>query len=153
VLPPGLLLSRIARATLLAILIGACAGGVGTPAFAATFPPSSDGLVDAMPVSFIDQTGLVASISVATSTTDGPKVSAESGDANALRIEWLGTACDGQISLVLNPAGADYEVAIHIDPTPAGGFGCQDIELPRGLTVHLRQPVAPERVTINEVFP
>jgi hypothetical protein len=143
---------------LVALTLGGCAGGFGAPAIEATFPPSSDGLVDAMVVSLVDQTGLVTGTTPAVGgvTGDGgPKVVAEPGDANALRIEWLGNDCDGRTSIVFVASGdADgYLATIHVDPTPAGGFGCQQIDLPRALTVRLRQPIAPDRVTITQQFP
>jgi len=153
VLRSGSLLRLIAFA---ALTLGACARGAG-PAIEATFPPSSDGLVDAMVVSLVDQTGLVTATTVAAgagATGDGgPRVVAEPGDPNALRLEWLGSDCDGRTSIVLVESGDDYLATIHVDPTPAGGFGCGQIDLPRALTVHLREPIAPERITITQQFP
>ena len=139
--------------------VAACARGNGPHAIEATFPPSSDGLVDAMVVSLVDQTGLVTGTTVAAAggaTVDGePRIVAEPGDANALRIEWLGNDCDGRTSIVLVASGDGhtYVATIHVDPTPAGGFGCGQIDVPRALTVRLREPIAPERVTISQQYP
>ena len=140
-------------AAFVSLVLGGCTGSFGQPAFAATFPPSSDGVVDAMSISLVDQTGLVTGITPAVAAGAGTRAIAEPGDAGAIRIEWLGNDCDGRTTMVLIVSGDGYLATIHVDPTPAGGFGCHAIDLPRAVTVRLREPIAPDRVTVTHQYP
>lgn len=111
-----------------------------------------------MVVSVIDQTGLVRAVSISASTTGQVRVLSDPSALNGVRLEWVGTDCDGQTTLVLGVSGGTaprptYEVALHVDPTVAGGFGCNSIDLPRAIVVSLTEPVEPERITIKPRFP
>lgn len=138
---------------LLAFLVAGCAATAGPGTFNATFPPDPAAEVDATAVSLIDQTGLVTAMSPATETTGAGGVRSVPGDPNALLIEWPGNTCDGRISTVLAGAGGAYTLTVHVKPSLAGGFGCTALSIARSVTVHLREPIAPDRVTIEQVYP
>ena len=138
---------------LLAFLIAGCASTAGPGTFLATFPPDPAADVAATAVSLIDQTGLVTAMSPAMATTGVGGARAVPGDPNALLMEWPGDTCDGRISTVLTVAGGGYLLTVHAKPSLAGGLACTALTIARAMTVHLREPIAPDRVTIQQVYP
>lgn len=138
---------------LVALLLAGCASTAGPGTFLATFPPDPAAGVAATAVSLIDQTGLVTAMTPAGDTTSARGARSVPGDPNALLIEWQGDTCDGRISTVLTVAGDGYLLTVHAKPSLAGGLACTALTIARAMTVHLREPIAPDRVTIQQVYP
>jgi len=152
-------LARAARSLALPLaLVGVLAGvaacsGSGPPTFTTTFPaPTGDEGLEAMPVSLVDQTGLVTGIAPASGPVEHQGVRQAPGVANAVRVEWLGGPCDDRATLVFGDIGSGYEVAVHNDhpivpvTCPAGTIG-------RALTITFNGPIDPTQVSVNERFP
>jgi hypothetical protein len=137
----------------LAMVVGACGALGGQAAFNATFPPLTNPAIGATPVSLVDQTGLVTGMDIVPAPVSSPGVTAEAGDANALRATWLGTDCDGRITLVLGETGAGYGLTVHVNPGVAGGLGCKAIEVVRAVAIRFRSPLDPARITISQQYP
>ena len=148
---------RLSTVLLVLALVASVAGCSrnGPSTFTAEFPAQPDLGVDAVPISLIDQTGLVTTVRTAPpgDVRDGPRVEAEPNIANGLRVSWLGEGCDNRLSLVFGPSARGYELAIHVDPNAAGGFGCVDVTIARGLSITLSEPVDPASVTVSRPFP
>jgi hypothetical protein len=136
-----------------AVLVG-CSRGAH-PNLTTEFPAQPELHVDAMAVTLIDQTGLVTGIRTATpaDVRDGPVVETEPAIENGLRISWPGNGCDRRLTLVFGEGAGGYDLAIHIDPTPAGGLGCVQVTLERGISITLSGPIDPASVTVSTPFP
>ena len=144
--------SLLAALALVACVVSAgCGGGpVATP-FLVTYPAATAG-ADAVPISLIDQTGLVTGMVVAAETAaDG--VSAVPGRPNVLRASWAGGACDDRATLVLNKLGAGYELAIHNHPRFTAGIECDASAVTRAVDIAFTQPIDPAALTLNVEFP
>ena len=133
------------------VAAAACGGGpIATP-FAIIYPAATaDG--DAVPISLIDQTGLVTGMTqAATAAAEG--VSAVPGEPNVLRASWPGGACDDRATLVLNKLGAGYELAIHNHPRFTAGIECDASAVTRAVDITFSQPLDPAALSLNIVFP
>jgi len=128
-----------------------CGGGpVATP-FIIEYPAATAG-ADAVPISLIDQTGLVTGMSQGSGAA-AEGVSAVAGEPNVLRVAWPGGACDDRATLVLNKLGAGYELAIHNHPRFTAGIECDASAVTRAVDITFMQPLDPAALTLNIVFP
>jgi len=133
--------------------LAAC-GSAGPSPFAVTYPAATAG-VDPVPISLIDQTGLVSAIAVAPASSmgAGAGVEAAPGLTNGLRIGWQGGPCDDRTTLVLNDLGARYELAIHNHPPITAGMTCDDSIVTRVVDITFNRHLDPEQVTLNVQYP
>jgi len=141
-----------AVAALLIVALSACASGGGAP-FTASYPAATaDG--NPVPISLVDQTGLVTAMVAAPDAAAGAAVEAVPGSANALRVSWQGGACDDRSTLVLNAMGGGrYELAIHNHPPITAGFDCDASTVARVIEITLSQPLAPEQLSLSLQYP
>ena len=144
--------SLLAALALVACLACAgCGGGpVATP-FLIPYPAATAG-GDPVPISLIDQTGLVTGMGVADATAS-EGVSAVPGQPNVLRASWAGGVCDDRATLVLNKLGAGYELAIHNHPRFTAGIECDASAVTRAVDIVFRQPIDPAALTLDIQFP
>jgi len=146
-----LVLTGAAAALLIAALSG-CGSG-GTVPFTVSYPAATaDG--DPVPISLVDQTGLVTSMILAPDASAGSDVEAVPGNANALRVSWQGGPCDDRETLVLNDIGGGrYELAIHNHPPITAGFSCDASTVARVIEISFKQRLEPERLSLNIQYP
>jgi hypothetical protein len=147
-MPHRVLLGAVA---LLACLsVAGCSGEALPSPFAIEYPAATAG-GDPLPVSLIDQTGLVTAMAVA---AEAPPegVSTVPGQPNVIRVGWPGGICDDRATLVLNPIGARYQLTIHNHPRFTAGIECGDGVVTRGVDITFSQPL-PGALTLNIVFP
>jgi hypothetical protein len=140
-----------ALALLACLAVAGCAGEAVPSPFAVEYPAATAG-GEHVPVSLIDQTGIVTAMSVA------PEAAAEGvrgvpGQPNVLRVSWPGGLCDDRATLVMNRIGARYELAIHNHPRFTAGIECDDSAVTRAVDIALRQPLDPAALTLNIQFP
>ena len=145
-------LVHLATAAVVACIATAGCGGdaVASP-FSVQYPAATAG-GDAVPVTLIDQTGLVTAMTVA-SEAAAEGVSSVPGQPGVLRASWAGGACDDRATLVLNKVGPGYELAIHNHPRITAGFECDDGAIARAVDITFRQPLEPGDLTLNIEFP
>lgn len=141
-----------AAAVLLFAALSGCGSGGGVP-FTVSYPAATaDG--DPVPISLVDQTGLVTSLTLAPDASAGSDVEAVPGNANALRVSWPGGPCDDRETLVLNDIGGErYELAIHNHPPITAGFSCDTSTVARVIEISFKQPLAPEQLSLNITYP
>ena len=133
------------------VAFAGCGGGpVATP-FAVAYPAATAG-ADAVPISLIDQTGLVTGLAAADEAA-AQGVSAVPGQPNALRASWAGGVCDDRTTLVLNKLGAGYELAIHNHPRFTAGIECDASAVTRAVDITFGQPVDPAALSLSIQFP
>ena len=144
--------SLLAALALVACVASAgCGGGpIATP-FLANYPAATAG-GDAVPISLIDQTGLVTGLAVANEAA-AEGVSAVPGQPNALRASWAGGVCDDRVTLVLNKLGAGYELAIHNHPRFTAGIECDASAVTRAVDITFTQPIDPAALSLKILFP
>jgi hypothetical protein len=140
-------------ATALAILLAGCTSTGGPTTWTATFPADATAEADPIPISLIDQTGLVTGMALAPAGTGESHVTLDPTDPLALRMDWAGSNCDGRISAVMSASGDGYTVTIHVNPSVAGGFGCTAVPVLRAIAIHVRKPIDPGTFTIVQVYP
>jgi hypothetical protein len=144
--------SLLAAVALVAcVAFAGCGGGpVATP-FSVAYPAATTG-ADAVPISLIDQTGLVTGMAVAEEAA-AEGVSAVPGKANVLRASWAGGVCDDRATLVLNKLGTGYELAIHNHPRFTAGIECDASAVLRAVDITFAQPINPAALSLNIEFP
>ena len=139
-------------AVALATLAGCGVGPVSTP-FVLGYPASTAG-ADPMPISLIDQVGLVTAIAAAPGTTGSAGVEVAPGLSSALRVSWQGGPCDDRVTLVLNDIGGGrYELAIHNHPPITAGFSCDDSNVLRVVDITFNRHLDPQDLTLNVQYP
>jgi len=144
--------SLLAAVALVAcVAFAGCGGGpVATP-FSVAYPAATAG-ADAVPISLIDQTGLVTGMAVAEEAA-AEGVSAVPGKPNLLRASWAGGVCDDRATLVLNKLGTGYELAIHDHPRFTAGIECDASAVTRAIDITFAQPIDPTALSLNIQFP
>jgi hypothetical protein len=139
-------------ATVLVSLAGCGSGAVATP-LTVSYPASTAG-ADPVPISLVDQTGLVTAIAAAPAGSAAPGVAAVPGEANTLRVSWEGGPCDDRATLVLNDVGGDrYELAIHNHPPITAGIACDASTVLRTVDIKLSRQLDPAQLTLNIEYP
>ena len=123
---------------------------VATPSSVAS--PAAPAGADAVPISLIDQTGLVIGLAVAEEAA-AEGVSAVPGKPNVVRASWAGGVCDDRATLVLNKLGTGYELAIHNHPGFTGGSECDASAVTRAIDITFAQPIDPTALSLNIQFP
>src|SRR5262245_47616062 len=136
----------------LASLAG-CGSSPGPSPFTAIYPAATAGL-DPLPISLVDQTGLVTGIAVASAEAASPGVEAVPGTATTLRATWQGGPCDDRATLVLNALGGDlYELAIHNHPPITAGISCDATTILRTVDIAFDRQLDPSQLTLNVTYP
>jgi hypothetical protein len=142
----------LAALALVACLASAgCVGGPVPTPFSVAYPAATAG-ADAVPISLIDQTGLITGFAVAGEPA-AEGVSAVPGRPNVLRASWAGGACDDRATLVLNRLGAGYELAIHNHPRFTAGIECDASAVTRAVDITFAQPIDPTALSLSIQFP
>lgn len=137
----------------LAAALLACRGGTGPPTFETTFPARPGGTqVNALPVSLVDQTGLVTGIVWATGGGGEGTVSGLPGTPNAMRVKWTSGACDDRATLVFIPVGGGYSIAVHNRQSMAV-ITCEAAAVPRALDISLTNGIDLGSVTVTVEYP
>ena len=148
----GLLIGPVAAlAAALVSLVGCGPGPVATP-LALSYPAATAG-ADPMPISLVDQTGLVTAIAAAPAEAADQGVAAAPGLMNALRIGWQGGPCDDRVTLVLNDIGPTYQLAIHNHPPITAGMSCGDSSVSRVVDITFNRHLDPQELTLNVQYP
>jgi hypothetical protein len=140
-----------AVALLVCVTAAGCVGSPVPSPFAVEYPAATAG-GDPVPLSLIDQTGLVSAMTEA-SEVAAEGVSALPGQPNVLRVSWPGGVCDDRATLVLNTIGAGYQLAIHNHPRFTAGVECDDSVVTRAVDITFRQPLDPAALALDIVFP
>jgi hypothetical protein len=140
-----------ALAVALVSLAGCGPGAVPSP-FTLSYPAATAG-ADPLPISLVDQTGLVSAMRPAAGVATSPGVEAVPGDANALRVSWQGGPCDDRVTLVLNDIGGTYELAIHNHPPITAGIVCDESTVFRVVDITFNRPLDPAELTLNIQYP
>ena len=141
----------LALAVAMVSLAGCVSGAVATP-LALSYPAATAG-ADPLPISLVDQTGLVTAIAAAPPGAAGHGVDVAPGLTNALRISWQGGPCDDRVTLVLNDIGPTYELAIHNHPPITAGMSCGDSTVSRVIDITFNRHLDPLELTLNVEYP
>jgi hypothetical protein len=129
-----------------------CAGSGATP-FTLSYPAATAG-ADPVPISLVDQTGLVTAMTFATADLASPGVEAAPGQPDVLRVSWQGGPCDDRSTLVLNDVGGGrYELAIHNHPPITAGMTCDATTATRTVDITFRSQLDPGQLTLNVTYP
>lgn len=150
----GLALTAAFLALATALLAG-CSQGVGVPTYMTLYPPREIG-GGTLPISLVDQTGLVTGIFAApdvAASSDPGSVEALPGPGNRLRVTWLGELCDDRVTMVLNSLGEGFQVVIHNHPQFAAGALCEAGGTPLTVDIAFAQPIDPTRLSVSIQFP
>jgi len=132
--------------------LAGCAGPGATP-FTLSYPAATEG-VDPVPISLVDQTGLVTAMTFAAADLVSPGVEAVPGQADALRVSWQGGPCDDRSTLVLNDiGGGSYELAIHNHPPITAGITCDEKTATRTVDIAFSRHLDPGQLTLNVTYP
>jgi len=132
--------------------VAGCAGPGATP-FTLSYPAATAG-ADPVPISLVDQTGLVAAMTFATADLAGPGVEAVAGQPDALRVSWQGGPCDDRSTLVLNDIGGGrYELAIHNHPPITAGMTCDETTATRTVDIAFNRHLDSGQLTLNVTYP
>jgi hypothetical protein len=144
---------RFLPIALCSVLLAACAKG-GPGEFEAAFPAQAELQLDSMPVTLVDQTGLVTAFAVRPAEpSESPRVERDRLDTHALRVSWIGEGCDHRLTLVLTAVDADFDLAIHVDPNASGGLACPEITVPRVVAITFGESMDPGSLTVRQLFP
>jgi hypothetical protein len=138
----------------LAAALAACGSGGGVPEFSTTLPAATTG-ADAVPISLIDQVGIVTGIAVAPGRPPASPSTVEvSPDRpDALRVSWLTGECDDRVTMVLNDVGGAYQLTIHNHPQVTAGLLCTAAGIARSVDIGFNQRLDPGRLELNIQFP
>lgn len=105
-----------------------------------------------MPVTLGDTTGLVVSIEAVILEDwpgDGPMVTGDPADPNALILSWLGGACEDETVVGFWPIEDRFGMYVAPRGAPGLGGGCPAIGLLRAVRLRLSSPVAPELISFS----
>jgi hypothetical protein len=144
-----------AGAVLAVAVLAGCGSGGGVPTYLTAYPPQAVG-ARPLPISLIDQTGLVISIAAAPdapAAADAEAVQAVPGRAASLRVFWLGGECDDRVTMVLVSIGATYQLAIHNHPQITAGALCSAAGVPRIVDISFTRPLKPSDLSLTIQFP
>jgi hypothetical protein len=148
-----LLIGAVAVLAVSLVSLEACGSGPVPTPFTLSYPAATAG-GDPVPISLVDQTGLVTSLTLAPDAAAGSGVEAAPGSVNALLVSWEGGPCDDRETLVLNDIGGGrYELAIHDHPPITAGVSCDESTVLRAIEISFKQPLAPEQLTLNVTYP
>jgi hypothetical protein len=142
----------IVPALLALLLLAGCGtgGAVATP-FTVSYPPASSA-EDSVPISLIDQVGIVAGVAAAPDAKPVDDVEAVPGSPMTLRIRWVAGECVDRVELVLNSVGATYELAIH-DHEGFSALMCTDATTPRVVDITFNKPLEPSDLALRTAYP
>jgi hypothetical protein len=143
---------RAAGVGLAVSLLAGCASGGGVPTWTTAYPPREVG-DKALPISLIDQTGLVMAIAAAPDASTSSEVEPVPDRPSELRVSWVGGACDDRVTMVLVDIGATYQLAIHNHPQFAAGITCDASGIPRIVDITFNRPLEPADLSITVQFP
>lgn len=141
-----------ASVALMAAVLGGCATDAGVPTYTTSLPAATAG-ADILPLSLIDQTGLVTGIAYAPPSGASSEVIASPDRPEALRVSWLSGECDDRVTLVLADIGGVYQLAIHSHPQFAAGIMCDAGGISRSLDIDFNRHLDPSELTLSIQFP
>ena len=144
-------IGAVAALAVALVSLAACGPGAVPTPFALNYPAATAD-ADPLPISLVDQTGLVSAM-VAAGVATSPGVEAVPGDANALRVSWQGGPCDDRVTLVLNDIGGRYELAIHNHPPITAGIVCDESKVSRVVDIAFNRHLDPAELTLNVQYP
>ena len=142
----------VATLAVVLVFVAACGSTPAATPFTVSYPAATAG-ADPLPISLVDQTGLVTAMTEAAAVSMGPGVEAVPGQANALRVSWPGGPCDDRVTLVLNDIGGRYELAIHNHPPITAGFSCDESKVARVVDITFTRQLDPTQLTLNFEYP
>ena len=130
-------------ALLAAIMTVAC--GVGPTTYSAAFPSREEaGTVDLAgePVDVVDFTGLVTGVAIGPSDpiSSGATITVTAA-GNALRVAWIGGACESRVRVILWRAETGYAVRVRPQSSLGGMLGCPAVGIYRAVDIALRAPL------------
>jgi hypothetical protein len=134
------------------VALAGCGSGPGATPFTVSYPAATAG-ADPMPISLIDQTGLVSGLALPDEQAPGPGVADVPGQPNALRVAWEGGPCDDRATLVFNDIGGSYELAIHNHPPITAGIECDETTAMRVVDIAFNRHLDPGQLTLNIQYP
>jgi len=135
----------VALATLVLALVLGYEPTIGRT-FRTTFPEVESGIrIAALPVTIHDLTGRVTRMELAAPlaqaiTAEGRFEPVE-GQPNAIRVEWLGGACESHVRAVLHSEGELVTLAMQSSRSLGGMLGCVAAGVARSLIVHFDEPI------------
>ena len=143
----------VVAALVACLVLAACGSGVAVPTpLTAEYPPAASD-VKALPISLIDQTGLVTALAVAPDAAPGEGVEAVPGSETSLRVHWDGDPCDDHVTMVLVDIGATYQLTIHDHPQFAAGLTCPDVVAHRIVDIAFSRHLDPIDLSLSIQFP
>jgi len=114
--------------------------------FEDAFPAFGD--IKALPVTFVDRTGLVTSIELGHGGALEDGVSAVAGRPSSLEVSWTGGMCDQRVEVAMLPVGATIKVGLR---TERAAESCLLAGIGRSVILNLERPIEPSIVEFEEL--
>jgi hypothetical protein len=133
-------------------LAGCGSGGAVPTPLTAEYPAAASG-EKALPISLIDQTGLVTALAVAPDAPEGQGVESVPGSETSLRVRWDGDPCDDHVTMVLVDIGATYQLTIHDHPQFAAGLTCPNVVAHRSVDIGFSSHLDATDLSLSIQFP
>ena len=136
----------------LAVAAPASCGSGGTlGTYTATYPPAASGGA-AIPISLIDQGGVVTGLAVVPDHPAEQGVEAVPGIPTSLRVTWLAGGCVDRVAMVLNPVGDGYQITIH-NHEGITAVACSPEIIPHTVDVAFKSVLEPASLSLNVQYP
>ena len=138
--------TRIGVGLLIVISLTACVGQPAGSLFRTELPTTDH---DPLPVSLLDETGLVLGIApwdADLTPTVRPVVQADPTDPNALVISWIGGLCDRDATLSFRATQRGYALRLDVG---LGSGGCTGAALPRGLRIATSDSIPVSSIAVS----
>lgn len=138
--------TRIGLGLLIAISLTACGGQPAGHIFRTALSTPDH---DPLPVSLLDQTGLIVGIApwdADLPPTVMPVVQEDPSDPNALAVSWIGGMCDRDATLSFKATADGYALRLDVG---LGSGGCTGVALPRGLQIVTTTPIPARSIIVS----
>jgi hypothetical protein len=132
---------RTLGVTLFAALLAGCSA-LPPPGIQVTIPAKQD--VRALPVTVVDNTGIVLEVSPAAipaGFNGVTRVEVVAGRDDAVVLAWTGGACDDRAIVRIDRAGNRYQAKVESQTSP---LGCTAVGIFRAVLLSLTGPVGPD---------
>ena len=135
------------------LVIAGCVAPSGRP-FTATFPevvldPDVDVVMEEVPVTLYDATGLVVSLEILPERFLGAGWDVEVAETRMVLVQWGGGSCLDQVRIALSrvaPAGFAIDVEEMASPLM---LGCAGVGISRGVVITLNEDVLAEDFVVS----
>ncbi len=127
------------------ILVAALLAGCGLRTFEARF--AGDGMVQALPVTVDDRTGLVTGVMSLVGGAGGWENAATNpfGRPDQLDVSWLGGMCDRHVTLVVEPSGDEFVIRVSTERADA----CLLAGILRSVRIAFSAPISADLVHLK----